>query len=102
MAKARERLQASSWGDSLIMNEKLLETLLSQVFDKVREKQLPEGVDAAQYDSWKRDFIFHLTDWMPDTERLRGLFQSPEQYDSESASTLVVSFLIHVIPHLNA
>jgi hypothetical protein len=84
------------------MNGKLLDDLLGRVFDQVRERQLPEGVDAALYDRWKRDFIFHLTDWMPDIERLRGLFQSPEDYETETASTLIVSFLIHVIPHLNA
>lgn len=84
------------------MNSKALEDLLGQVFDKVRERQLPSAVDAAQYDSWKRDFIFHLTDWMPDIERLRGLFQNPEEFNADTASALIVSYLIHVIPHLNA
>jgi hypothetical protein len=84
------------------MKSQPLDDILGRVFDKVRERQLQEGVDAAQYDCWKRDFIFHVTDCAPDMERLRELFQSPEKYDADNASHLVVSFLIHVIPHLNA
>lgn len=84
------------------MNDTPLDDLLSRVFDQVRERQLPEGIDVGQYDSWKREFIFHLTDWMLDIDRLRGLFQNPEKFNVDTASSLIVSFLIHVIPHLNA
>ena len=76
--------------------------LLNRVFDRVREGCLPESEDASRYEAWRRDFVFHLTDWIADIERLRGLFASPRNYDVEAASTLIVSFLIHVIPHLNA
>lgn len=82
-------------------NQELIE-LLSKVFDRVRERHLPDSEDASPYEEGKRDFVFHLTDWTEDMERLRTLFANPQSYDVEAASNLIVSFLIHVIPHLNA
>jgi hypothetical protein len=78
-----------------------LADLLNKVFDRVREGRLPEAEDASQYEEWRRDFVFHLMDWTADVERLRELFDNPHEYDVEAASHLIVSFLIHVIPHLN-
>lgn len=75
---------------------------LNSVFDWVREGHLPDSEDASQYEAWKRDFVFHMTDWMADIERLRALFTAPRGSDVEASSNLIVSFLIHVIPHLNA
>ena|SRR5438105_6415294 len=82
-------------------NPELVE-LLNKVFDRVREGHLPPSEEGTQYEMWKRDFVFHVTDWMADSERLRALFASPRDFDVEAASNLIVSFLIHVVPHLNA
>jgi hypothetical protein len=50
----------------------------------------------------RRNFIFHMTDWSEDLERLAELYQHPEKFDKASAAKLVAGFLYHVIPHLQA
>lgn len=82
-------------------NADLIE-LLNKVFDRVRGKHLPESEDPSHYTEWQRDFSFHLTDWIPDLERLQALFKDPSKFDDETASTVIVAFLTHVLPHLNA
>ncbi len=77
------------------------EQLLGRVFDGAREG-LRENVDPREYEKRKHDFVFHMTDWSGDLERLAALFDQPDQWDEESASALVIGFLYHVIPHLNA
>ena len=84
------------------MTNDQLTALLNKVFDRVREDCLPELVDPSAYNNWRQDFVFHMTDWMQDLERLRKLFNNPEQFGVENASHVIVSCLIHVIPHLNA
>ena len=78
-----------------------LEQLLGQVFDGAREG-LREDLDPQDYEKRKHEFVFHMTDWVGDLEKLADLFNRPDQQDEESASTLVIGFLYHVIPHLNA
>lgn len=76
--------------------------LLKEVFDHVREHQLPDGVNPSEYETWKLDFVFHLTDWVSDLEELRGLLQTPKSFGVEDASHIITRFLDHAIPHLNA
>jgi hypothetical protein len=78
-----------------------IEQLLGRVFDGARE-DLRENVDPQEYEKRKHDFVFHMTDWLGDLEQLRDLFKQPDHRDEESASALVIGFLYHVIPHLNA
>jgi hypothetical protein len=78
-----------------------LEHLLGQVFDGAREGDR-ETLDAEEYERRRHDFVFHMTDWRDDLERLADLFRHPEQQDEESASVFLIGFLYHVIPHLNA
>jgi hypothetical protein len=78
-----------------------LERLLGLIFDGAREG-LREELDPDEYQKRRHDFVFHLADWQDDLERLATLFKHPDQQDEDSASELVIGFLYHVIPHLNA
>jgi|YelNatPaOPRAMG01_1025707.scaffolds.fasta_scaffold179823_1 hypothetical protein len=78
-----------------------VEQLLGRVFDGAREG-LRENLDPQEYEKRRHDFVFHMTDWLGDLEQLADLFNRPDQQDEESASALVIGFLYHVVPHLNA
>lgn len=84
------------------MTSESLEKLLGDVFDQERHGHLPDRIPQDQYEVWKRDFVFHMTDWMDDLERLRSLLKNPQAFGTDSASLLIFSCLIHIIPHLNA
>lgn len=79
--------------------------LLGQVFDRGRAdlradlaKQDREDV----YERLKRGFIFHMTDWAVDLRRLHALMEAPDAWSPKQATTCVMAFLYHVLPHLNA
>jgi hypothetical protein len=57
--------------------------------------------DARENAARRDEFVFHMMDWIDDMERLRALYRSPVR-DATSASEVVVGFLYHVVPHLNA
>jgi hypothetical protein len=78
-----------------------VEQLLACVFDGAREG-LREELAPEEYENRQHDFVFHMTDWQDDLQRLTDLFKNPDKYDEETASTLVIGFLYHVVPHLNA
>jgi hypothetical protein len=78
-----------------------LEHLLGKIFDGAREG-LRESLAPQEYEKRKQDFVFHLTDWADDLQQLADLFNRPNRQDEESASALVIGFLYHLIPHLNA
>jgi hypothetical protein len=48
------------------------------------------------------DFVFHMTDWIADLERLAALYARPEEFDKHTASGVVFDFLIHALGHLLA
>jgi hypothetical protein len=50
----------------------------------------------------RRDFVFHMTDWLDDLDRLQAIYHHPEQWDREEAGREIAGFLYHVIPHLKA
>ncbi len=70
--------------------------LLGQVFDELQTVE-----DREKHAETKRQFIFHMIDWIDDLENLLELYGQPEQAGSNAAQT-IASFLYHVIPHLNA
>jgi hypothetical protein len=43
-----------------------------------------------------------MMDWEGDLQELAKLFRNPDLSDEETASALVIGFLYHVVPHLNA
>jgi hypothetical protein len=74
-----------------------LEQLLASAYDQ-HQKLDGAKINAAG----KRNFIFHMTDWSEDLERLAELYKHPEKFDKKTAGALVAGFLYHVIPHLRA
>src|SRR5439155_8797625 len=78
-----------------------LRKLLGKVFDLMRGDERKAG-DQDAYKTHRLDFVFHMTDWLKDLEELRELYEHPEKNTPEEASTRVIGFLVHVLPHLNA
>lgn len=70
--------------------------LLGRIFDEFQEVEDPE--ECARR---KQDFVFHMTDWKDDLARMAELYKNPEKLNVE-AGKIVVAFLYHAIPHLNA
>jgi hypothetical protein len=58
--------------------------------------------DPAANGEARRDFVFHMTDWISDLERLAALYNRPTAYNKDDASDAVFGFLIHALPHLMA
>lgn len=77
-----------------------LTRILEAVFDAMRDDWRSD-LSAEEYDERKADFVFHMTDWKGDLDRLAALYQNPAS-DADAAADSVVAFLFHVIPHLNA
>lgn len=50
----------------------------------------------------RRNFIFHMTDWLNDLEQLTTLYKHPEKFDKKSAQRIVAGFLYHVPWHVRA
>ncbi len=48
----------------------------------------------------RQDFVFHMTDWIDDLERLSDVYKQPDKMDRKTAEEVVAGFLIHVISHL--
>jgi hypothetical protein len=51
---------------------------------------------------YRRDFVFHMTDWLNDLEKLNGLFAHPNHFTKKEAAQIVFGFFIHALPHLKA
>jgi hypothetical protein len=50
----------------------------------------------------RRNFIFHMTDWLKDLRDLNELSEHPERFTREQATAVVSGFVYHVLPHLRA
>jgi hypothetical protein len=72
-----------------------LTRLLAAVYNQYQK--LP---DRATNAAARRDFVFHMTDWLEDVERLTEVFRNPKRVGPESAGNAVYGFLIHALPHL--
>ena len=73
-----------------------IKKLLGQIFDTFQEVEHPE-----ERIRQKQEFVFHMTDWTSDLKKIAGLYQNPKKLGPD-ASKIVVAFLYHAIPHLNA
>lgn len=80
--------------------ENQLEKLLESIYDGAREGQRTE-LPPAEYERRRHDFVFHMLDWKDDLEQLARCYRDPNGHDEESASALVIGFLVHVLPHLS-
>jgi hypothetical protein len=82
-----------------------LRDLLGQVFDQAQSglrSELAEQGRAEDYDRIRHDFVFHMTDWLDDLTKYHAMAEAPEVWKIDRATTFVIGFLYHVVPHLNA
>ena len=77
------------------------ENLMAKIFEDHREDVRKE-LGPAEFERQRYDFAFHMADWASDLERMADLLRDPDRMDLEEASTFVIGFLYHVVPHLNA
>jgi len=50
----------------------------------------------------RRNFVFHMTDWLEDLHDLNELAEHPDRVSRKQATRLVSGFIYHVLPHLRA
>ncbi len=105
MSAKKRRLNgrpASTIGEPLSKIEftlpsKDLRKLLGSIYHRYQKLDDPKANAIA-----KRDFIFHMTDWLDDLRRLSAIYEHPSKFDRQTAGDVVAGFLYHVIPHLKA
>jgi hypothetical protein len=83
------------WERKLKLPSPELQRLLRAVYNCYQKLDDP-GANATA----RRDFVFHMTDWINDLEQLAALYARPEKFDKATASDTVYGFLIHALPHL--
>lgn len=94
------RLASTRGGPSLKkprLPSKELETLLGRVYDQFRRLN-----DRAANAQARNDFVFHMSDWFDDLDRLQAIYKHPERISPKKSGHEIAGFLYHVIPHLNA
>jgi hypothetical protein len=74
---------------------------LGEVFDHYRES-LRDELSADDYRKLRNLFVFHMTDWLEDFDRLSRLRSEPGAVPTEEAQDSVFAWSIHVLPHLQA
>jgi hypothetical protein len=78
-----------------------LRKLLGEVFESAQDG-LRDELSSKEYERRKQDFVFHMTDYVGDMARFAAIVARPEEWESEAATTFLIGYLYHVIPHLNA
>jgi hypothetical protein len=74
---------------------------LERLFDGAREGLRAE-VSADEYKRRRQDFVFHVTEVADDFAEMAQWLAHPDTLSDEEASTLVIGFLYHAVPHLNS
>src|SRR5260370_896669 len=71
-----------------------LKKLLGRVYACARDGP-GESLTAEEYGTRRRDFVFHMTDWQEDLEKLTQLFANPDHYDQDAACTFITGTIIN-------
>jgi hypothetical protein len=74
-----------------------LNQILGRIYDRYQQLDEPKANAAG-----RKDFVFHMSDWIDDLRGLAELFQNPKKFSQKQAGDIVAGFLFHVIPHLRA
>src|SRR5438477_4931455 len=74
---------------------KELQKLLATVYNHFQHLE-----DRAVNAEVRRDFIFHMTDWLDDLDELKILFDHPTDASRQAAAQNVASFLWHATHHV--
>src|SRR5437879_2169188 len=86
--------------DRTLMPSGPLKKMLARVFDSMREEDR-KRMSKPSYETKRRDFVFHMTDWLQDLEELSELYANPGKHRSREACVKLISILGHLVPHLN-
>jgi hypothetical protein len=78
-----------------------IEDLLGKVFDSA-QGSLRDEITPDEYARRRYDFVFHMLDWKTDLEQFATLVDDPHSMKAKDATTFLIGFLYHVVPHLNA
>lgn len=101
MATTRRGVDKTASPDAVVWASDALKSLLASVFDGMngdaRKQQSPED-----YDRRRGEFVFHMTDWLNDLQRLNEIYARPDKVKLPVAERELAGFLYHVIPHLNS
>lgn len=79
----------------------MFEKLLGEVFDETWEGDRAKR-GREQYEERRRDFVFHMTDWLSDFEELSRLYRHPDKADPEKVCIFMIGCVSHMTGHLNA
>ncbi len=74
-----------------------LMSALASVYDYWRDKD-----DPRRSANKRREFVFHMTDWLNDLEELTALYERPRAFSQAAAGQVVFGFFTHALNHLNA
>jgi hypothetical protein len=77
-----------------------LKRLLERVFVAAAERKDDE--DRKAYEKRRWEFVFHMTDCLPDLKKLNELYEHPDKAKLKDASIRIIGILYHIIPHLKA
>lgn len=78
-----------------------IEDVLSGFFDSAQDG-LQDELPAEEYETRRRDFVFHLMDPKEDLERLVHLLNHGETGSDRDPTLELMGILYHIIPHLRA
>lgn len=78
------------------MPSRALQKVLASVYDQFQRLDDREANANA-----RQDFVFHMTDWLDDLDRLAAIYRHPERFSRKAAGD-IAGILYHVIPHLKA
>jgi hypothetical protein len=74
---------------------KELQKLLASVYNYYQHLD-----DRAVNAEVRRDFVFHMTDWLDDLDRIKAVYDHPEPSDRRAAAQDIAEFLYHVTAHI--
>jgi hypothetical protein len=74
-----------------------VDQVLARAFDSFREAK-----NKKEHAKKKADFVFHMTDWMSDLEKLYRLYHHPNEIEKKASNQIVFGFVLHATGHLNA
>src|SRR6266852_5240817 len=77
------------------MPSKELEKLLASIYNHFQHLD-----DRTANAEARRDFVFHMTDWLDDLDDLNAIYNHPERGDQRAAAQHIAGFLYHVTAHI--
>ena len=87
---------AISWKKEITYPTPELQRMLKSIYNRYQKRD-----DSAANAEAREDFVFHMTDWIDDLNRLATIFAHPAEVEKKFAGDAVYGFLIHAVAHLN-